>query len=310
MAQVRQQSHFSTKQIKMKFAILFAFCVSTITGQLYFDAERDTIFELYTLKNPTNFQVIKINDQASLAASNFNPNVPTRFLIHGSYEDGIESRTTQLPLKNYMMVGDFNVIAVDWGKGSKVISAITAETYTQDVGKVTNKFINFLIANGAKMEDMLVAGHSAGAAAAQYTGAHSKGAIPVIILLDPPNYYNYKLSDAKYIEAIHSAGNMRHTALAHADFYPNGGKDQPGCPNYLISTCAHFRAVEYWAESISSSEGFWARKCSSYSSVSSSGCTVGGEPRKHGGEPTETVHGIHWFKTNSAPPFALGKNGQ
>lgn len=294
----------------MKLLVIFSLCFSAISAQIFFDAERDTIFQLYTLKNPTNYQVIKINDQSSLAASNFNPNVPTRFLIHGSYEDGVVSRTTQLPLKSYMKKGDFNVIAVDWGKGAKVISAITAETYTQDVGKVVNKFINFLIANGAKMSDMLVAGHSAGAAAAQYTGARSNGNIPVIILLDPPMYYNYNLRDAQYIEAIHSAGNMKHTQTAHADFYPNGGKEQPGCPGYLVSTCSHFRAVEYWAESIESSAGFWARRCASYSSVSANGCTESGAPRRLGGEPAETAHGVYWHSTNSAAPFAKGTAGQ
>lgn len=294
----------------MKCLLILAFCVQIVFGQIFFDAERDTIFQLYTPKNPSNYQVIKINDQVSLAASNFDPSIPTRFLIHGSYEDGVVSRTTQLPLKAYMKKGNFNVIAVDWGKGAKVISAVTAETYTQDVGKVVNKFINFLMANGARMDDMLVAGHSAGAAAAQYTGHHSKGALPVVILLDPPSYYNYNLNDAKYIEAIHSAGNMKTTPTGHADFYPNGGKEQPGCPSYLISTCAHFRAVEFWAESIETPIGFWSRKCSSYASVTSSGCTESGQPRLLGGEVPQKAHGIYWLSTHSAEPFARGTNGQ
>jgi len=44
-----------------------------------FNAEADVIFTLFTRANPTNGQVIIINNAASLAASNFNPANPTRY---------------------------------------------------------------------------------------------------------------------------------------------------------------------------------------------------------------------------------------
>jgi len=46
-------------------------------------------------------------------------------------------------------------------------------------------------------------------------------------------------SDAKFVDVIHSngkpitsAGAGMFASCGHVDFYPNGGKSQPGCPDF------------------------------------------------------------------------------
>lgn len=49
---------------------------------------KDLQVELYTLKNPMEPQILVINDENSIIESNFNPDVPTRILIHGFRSKG------------------------------------------------------------------------------------------------------------------------------------------------------------------------------------------------------------------------------
>lgn len=58
-----------------------------------------------------------------------------------------------------------------------------------------------------------------------------------------------KSSDGVYVEAIHTNGLGLGLMLncADIDFYPNGGKTQPGCYTY---TCNHSRSWQYFVASI------------------------------------------------------------
>ena len=54
-------------------------------------------------------------------------------------------------------------------------------------------------------------------------------------------------SDATFVDIIHTDANLLGTfrVVGDADFYPNGGKDQPGCgaekSKFLFSSCKVFR---------------------------------------------------------------------
>lgn len=54
----------------------------------YFDIEKDVQINLYTLKNPTEPQILLINDTNSIHDSNFNHVIPTRIFIHGFQSKG------------------------------------------------------------------------------------------------------------------------------------------------------------------------------------------------------------------------------
>lgn len=58
-------------------------------------------------------------------------------------------------------------------------------------------------------------------------------------------------SDGVYVECIHTNGPTLGIGLGlgapicDADYFPNGGRSQPGC---LFDTCSHSRAVDFYGE--------------------------------------------------------------
>lgn len=60
-------------------------------------------------------------------------------------------------------------------------------------------------------------------------------------------------TDAKYVEVIHTGARRflgSYKPLGHADFYPNGGRIQPGCGLDLTATCSGDRALELYKASL------------------------------------------------------------
>lgn len=90
---------------------------------------------------------------------------------------------------------------------------------------------------------------------------------------------------------------------AQADFFPNGGSEQPGCAGALI--CPHLRSYEYFAESINN-DRFRAIKCASFSEIASYDCNDQGGVYYMGGEPPNSgKSGIFYLNTAGGPPYAL-----
>lgn len=58
-------------------------------------------------------------------------------------------------------------------------------------------------------------------------------------------------NDGTYVECIHTNGPTLGIGLGigspicDADYFPNGGRSQPGC---LLDTCNHSRAVDFYGE--------------------------------------------------------------
>lgn len=94
----------------MKFVICLAFCVIAVTASSIganivevpdefgniktvnideeivsptFDPSADVRFYVFTPANPLDEQLVRYDDRASVAASNFDPNRPTKFVVHG-----------------------------------------------------------------------------------------------------------------------------------------------------------------------------------------------------------------------------------
>ncbi|EAT41284.1 AAEL007063-PA [Aedes aegypti] len=283
-----------------------------------FTPETDVIFRLFTRSNPVHGQILQWNNAASVSNSNFNAAHPTRFTIHG-WNGGETSGLHGNIRNNYFAVGDFNVISVDWGAGANTINYITARNRVASVGDIMSRMINTLVsASGISRNSISLIGHSLGAHAAGNAGKLQNGQIQTIIGLDPAGpLFSLGQSDimhpndAQYVEAVFSNAGLLgfDLPLGDSNFYPNGGRSQPGCGIDLAGNCAHSRAHELFAESVSSTVGFRATRCASHNEIMAGNCTPSGADARMGGEPSNHgrgVNGAFRFNTNSASPFAMG----
>ncbi|XP_058063201.1 pancreatic triacylglycerol lipase-like [Anopheles bellator] len=281
-----------------------------------FNPESDVIFQLFTRSNPALGQVLQWNNPASVQNSNFNPAHPTRFTIHGWNGGGTSGLHASIR-QNYLGVGEFNVILVDWGVGAQTVNYIAARNRVASVGDIVSRMINTIVtATGASRGNINVIGHSLGAHAAGNAGKLQNGQLNTIVGLDPAGPL-FSLSDsdimapsdAIYTESIFTNAGLLgfDLPLSDANFFPNGGRSQPGCGIDIAGNCAHSRAHELFAESVSSA-GFRATRCASHGEIIAGQCTntgtavMGGEPSNQG----RGVNGMFIVTTNGNSPFAQG----
>lgn len=303
---------------------------SQIKEQLENDPERyaydpftDVLYFLYTPQNPDEPQKLEVGNGDLLRQSNFDPSRPTRVVVHGWTGD-ITSKDIQWIRKEYVKA-NYNVIGVDWGKGAQNIIYSTSRYRVRGTGEAVSLFVEFLIKEGkARLEDILPIGHSLGGHVVGYIGRflqeHGVGKLPAIVSLDPAGPLfsldnpdgRIDATDAHHVEIVHTATlNLGFSQpIGTADFYPNGGRLQPGCGWDLTGNCDHSYAVAFMAESIHSPNGFWGLECGSYNGVTGSGCDFGTEWKAFGGEPLQTVRQpkVYWMKTLGDSPYALGKD--
>lgn len=142
--------------------------------------------------------------------------------------------------------------------------------------------------HGLRADDVHLIGHSLGAHTAAYAGARIPG-IGRITGLDPAEPYFQGMgdavrldpSDAKFVDVIHTDGRSfflleipgygMSQSCGHIDFYPNNGKEQPGCAlsqeggtlipltlvkdgieeaSRVLLACNHVRAIKLFIDSI------------------------------------------------------------
>lgn len=111
--------------------------------------------------------------------------------------------------------------------------------------------------------------------------------------------------DAEFVLAIHSnsGGLGKRDPLGDADFYPNGVNPLP--PGCLSMSCAHHRAVAFFAESVypGNENNFIGIKCDSLSSLNSNFCRTQGYPM--GYATPHNLKGIFFLKTREDKPYGL-----
>lgn len=236
-------------------------------------------FTLFTRQNRQDGVVIRYDTLSQL----YKPELRTKFITHGFLHNA--NKKWVVDMKDALLrVEDQNVITVDWSKGNG-FPYTQATANTQIVGAEIARLVNSMIANkGAKAADFHLIGHSLGAHISGYAGSRIKN-LGRITGLDPAGPYfentdpvvRLDPSDAVYVDAIHSDGAATlqiglglMQQVGHADYYPNGGKVQPNCPQTsdkllgaifnLITLdvnsieesvgCNHQAAVTYFQESI------------------------------------------------------------
>ncbi|XP_077987947.1 uncharacterized protein LOC144442461 [Glandiceps talaboti] len=194
-----------------------------------------------------------------------------------------------------------------WYKVGKFIEYDGASSNTRIVASRVVRLLGFMLNQhgSSAINDVHLIGHSLGA---QISGMVGKWArklncdgspcrITRVTALDParPNFlvssgdkrrvpgpFCVSRDDADFVDVIHTDANENddHTggtfpqlgiyqALGHADYYPNGGNQQPGC---TLFPCDHSRATLLFAASINSRCSFIAEKCTSRLALKSESC--------------------------------------
>ncbi|XP_027766802.1 lipase member H-like, partial [Empidonax traillii] len=141
--------------------------------------------------------------------------------------------------------------------------------------------------HGASLDSMYMIGVSLGAHVAGFVGQKYNGKLGRITGLDPagPSFTHeppdgrLDRSDAQFVDVIHSDTDALgfKKPLGTIDFYPNGGTDQPGCPNTVFSgiqffKCDHQRAVFLFLASLKRKCDIITYPCESYSDYKRGKC--------------------------------------
>ncbi|XP_076643144.1 phospholipase A1 [Halictus rubicundus] len=251
----------------------------------------DVKFLLTSRDQPRRVQVI-IGKQFGLEWTDFRVDRPTIIIVHGFLSHGQESWISDLE-KSFLQWGDVNVVVVDWSSGGNTWNYYKAAVNTRIVGYQIARFLEHIenatdagsIPQSNNWGPLHLVGHSLGAhicgfAAKELKKRRSKWTVQRITGLDPaqPCFKNadpaVKLhkSDAPFVDIIHTNGKLLSRIglglpdpIGHTDFYPNGGKSQPGCTKidtsyyrYLPlpvraisnSICSHGRSYIYLIESL------------------------------------------------------------
>ncbi|XP_058118094.1 phospholipase A1-like [Anopheles ziemanni] len=278
----------------------------------------DIRFHLFTRKNPNVSQPL-LPTVESVNGSFFNRTNPTRVIVHGfcncQHSDFCKNAKDALLYTN-----DVNIITIDWSDTVGLLDYVLLRWRLDQVAVSLAGFVDFLH-NTTELDlgELYLIGHSLGAHLAGLSGKKlTTGRAGAIFGLDPagPLFSSRDTSsrlantDAEYVEVIHTNGGTlgMYDPIGTADFYPNGGKSQPGCLPWLFGmSCSHGRAWELYAESVYTAVGFKAVPCDNIEQIVESVCRVDLPTVEMGGEPAnKTKAGIFVLSTNSRFPYARG----
>ncbi|XP_028129780.1 pancreatic triacylglycerol lipase [Diabrotica virgifera virgifera] len=275
----------------------------------------DVKYFFFSKSNPGDEEGVEIhsNNTEKLKTTSFTTKRETIFIVHGwkdSHKADVNSHVREYILRDH----DVNIFVVDWspiaGKGY-----LTAQGSMQKVGGYIADFARSLNKKyGLQLNKLKFVGHSLGAHICGCAGAALDGQVDRIVGLDPagPLFREERTdnridaSDAENVQIIHTnGGKMGYLApCGDSDFYPNGGKSQPGCGFDLGGGCAHSRSYAIYAESLTST-GFVGQQCNSYEEYQKGKCTG---PKASMGmfHIDKMASGSYYLKTHSKSPFHKG----
>nr|XP_020760313.1 lipase member I isoform X2 [Odocoileus virginianus texanus] len=232
---------------------------------------------LYTRNNPTCAEsLFEKNDSLNV---NFNTSKKAVWLIHGYRPLGSTPSWLQNFVRILLNQDDVNIIVVDWNRGATTFLYIRAVKNTRKVAVSLSRYIQNLLKHGASLDNFHFIGVSLGAHISGFVGKIFHGRVGRITGLDPagpqfsgkPANGRLDYTDANFVDVIHTDTNGLgiKQPLGHIDFYPNGGKKQPGCPKSIFSglefiKCDHQRAVYLFMATLETSCNFISFSCRSY----------------------------------------------
>ncbi|XP_077544631.1 lipase member H-like isoform X2 [Haemaphysalis longicornis] len=174
-----------------------------------------------------------------------------------------------------------NVLQVDWQERARFPYYAKAASSSPLVGVLLSFMLQKIIETSncsLHPDNVHVVGFSLGAHAAGVCGRHFYDTTSLLLGritgLDPagPLFYhsNVTLStnDAQFVDVIHTnAGAFKegklgiNKSIGHVDFYPNGGSEQPNCPDTGDPACSHKRAQALFIQSVYNNCSFKSYYC-------------------------------------------------
>ncbi|XP_068929161.1 lipase member I-like [Petaurus breviceps papuanus] len=221
--------------------------------------------------------------------TNFNISKKTVWIIHGYRPTGSTPSWLSTFLKRLLKKEDVNVIVVDWKWGATTLIYQRAVQNTRKVAMFLKENIDKMLTFGVSLDSFHFIGVSLGAHISGFVGQMFSGQLGRITGLDPagpffsgkPPHKRLDHTDARFVDVIHSDSNALgiKQPLGHIDFYPNGGKTQPGCPKSIFSgvsfiKCDHQRAVHLFMTSLETKCDLTAYPCSTHKDYRNGKCTI------------------------------------
>lgn len=263
----------------------------------------NTRFILYTRLNPSDGQLIRAQNQ-SIERSNLDIKKKIKFIIHGFIDTPLSNWVKDMR-DELLKTQDVNIIVVDWAGGSLPLYT-QATANTRLVGLEIAYLINYLVKNyELDPREIHIIGHSLGAHTAGYAGALVPG-LGRITGLDPaepyfqgmPAHVRLDPGDAELVDVIHTDGKGifflgygMSQPCGHLDFYPNDGKEQPGCDitqtplvpltlirdgleeaSRVLVACNHVRAIKLFIDSINTRCPYIGHQCKTYNQFKEGRC--------------------------------------
>ncbi|CAH0588074.1 unnamed protein product [Chrysodeixis includens] len=268
------------------------------------DAAASNVYLLYTRRNPTDAEILEIDDKDSIRKSNFKSSKKTIVIAHSWLGD--ENNDMNAVIRDaFLAQEDGNVIVLDWRKQA-VSNYVTAARAAPEVGRGLGKFITFLTkVTKQSLKKIHLVGFGLGAHLVGNAGRELNGKVARITGLDPSgplfNFNSNRISpdDAIYVEAIHTDGDTIEglgigSDVGNANFYVNGGNSQPGC---LTQICNHNRAWRIFASTITYNH-LSGNECANSLQVTLNRCR-GDELAMGNIDLTKSVEGVKKFRANT-----------
>ncbi|XP_054260508.1 uncharacterized protein LOC128985151 [Macrosteles quadrilineatus] len=287
------------------------------------DENSDILYYLYSREDDPP---AVLNGSFRSLPQGYDETLPLKVLIHG-FAGRILTDPTSDIRKEYMKAGGYNVLAVDWGRLALLPCYPSATLNTIEVGRCLGELL-LRMSPTHPPSQLHIIGFSLGAHIAAFTAnyvqAHSGQRVARITGLDPalPFFATLKDSwkldkeDAIFVDVIHTNTGLfgKIEPTGHIDFYVNDGTLQPGCTEHRNPPlCSHMLANTYFAESITSTVGFYGTSCPNYFQYTLGWCPLTNKyhPAARsrilmGEKVIFGARGLYIVQTGSAPPYALG----
>ncbi|XP_064412826.1 lipase member H [Latimeria chalumnae] len=252
-----------------------------------------------------------------LEKSTINVTKKTIFIIHGYRPTGSYPVWLDKLAQLLLSKEDMNVIIVDWNEGAATLLYPLAASNTKKVAVKLKDFLDKNVGHGS-LDSVYMIGVSLGAHIAGFVGQMFNGSIGRITGVDPagplfknkPKDERLDSSDAQFVDVIHTDTNGlgSEEPMGHIDFYSNGGKNQPGCPDHVFAgkeyfVCDHRRAIFLFINSLKNPQcNISAYPCTSYKDFQHGNC-YSCEDFFPKGCPVLGYHADEWKSSLKSKPY-------